>query len=202
MTGLSLWFTGLPCSGKTTLGDAVKRLHDARVREGGMGIAPMARLDGDRFRLECRGRFGFSADDRLRNLMLAAREANMLMAGGQVVACSFIVPTEDLRGAVSRTLAGRCLWIWTRCPLEVCEARDDKGMYAQARAGAREEFTGISAPFEPPRRADLVLDTHRYSVTTCAESVFHLLLNAMGRHHEAVLPLRSRPPHPLRPRAH
>lgn len=162
-----LWFTGLSGAGKTTTA-----LHlFQRLKEEGR---PVELLDGDAVRAAiCRG-LGFSREDRMENIRRIAYVAGLLSRHGVTVIVSAITPYREMREHVRRTLPGY-VEIYARCPLEICEARDVKGLYAKARRNEIDRFTGISDPYEEPESADLVIDTHRDAVESNAERVLQWL---------------------------
>lgn len=155
MSGKTIWFTGLSGSGKSTLADALKKILEERGY-------PAVLLDGDVLRGGINRDLGFSAMDRAENIRRASEIAKILNDLDHVVFAAFITPVESLRKAV-RSVFGpsEFVEIFLDCPLSVCEARDPKGIYAKARRGIIKEFTGISAPFQPPESADLTVDTDR-----------------------------------------
>jgi adenylyl-sulfate kinase len=151
--GATVWFTGLPASGKSTISAAV----EARLmREG----RPAYRLDGDNLRHGVCGDLGFSAEDRDRNVRRTAEVARLFADAGLVAIVSIVSPYEDARRA-ARELHERdglrFVEVFVNTPLEECERRDPKGLYARARAGEVRDFTGVDAPYEPPAAADLEL---------------------------------------------
>ncbi len=164
-----LWFTGLSGSGKSTLAHGVEaRLH-AR------GCRTFA-FDGDNVRHGLCADLGFSPEDRAENIRRIGEMAKLFVDAGIIAITAFISPFRRDRDAVRRKVGpGDFLEIYCRCPLEVCEARDVKGLYRKARAGQIPEFTGISSPYEPPERPELVIDTHLTSVEEGVDQVIALL---------------------------
>ena len=151
-----LWLSGLSGAGKTTIADALaKRLRDMGER--------VEVLDGDRMREIFNDDLGFSQEDRARNLQRAVSLAQVLQSHGIIVIASFITPLEEHRSMISEELS-QVMHIFVEASLDVCEARDVKGLYKKARAGEIKEFTGISSTFERPAHADIILDTHAQSV--------------------------------------
>ena len=153
--GLTVFFTGLSGSGKSTLARA---LVDALVEDGRRRVTV---LDGDLVRQVLSAGLGFSRADRDLNVRRIGWVAAEVSRHGGVAVCAPIAPYAATRAAVRRevTAVGDFLLVHVATPLEVCEARDRKGLYAKARAGLIPEFTGISDPYEVPEDADLVLDT-------------------------------------------
>ena len=169
----TLWLVGLSGAGKTTLALATR---DALVARG--HPAPML-LDGDVLRRGLCADLGFSLGDRAEQLRRTREVAKLFNLHGVPVIAALISPLEADRALTRQRLQDTgFLEIYVRCPLEICEARDPKGLYHQARRGLVPEFTGISSPFEEPKRADLVLPTHELSVEACVEQ----LLDALDSH--------------------
>jgi adenylyl-sulfate kinase len=158
----TVWLTGLSGSGKTTIAaELEKRLIEA-------GHACFV-LDGDNIRHGLNRDLGFSPNDRRENIRRVAEVAKLFNDAGLFVITAFISPYREDRGA-AREIVGhdRFIEVHLNAGLAVCEQRDPKGLYARARAGQIAEFTGISAPYEPPVAADVTIDT---GVTSVAESV-------------------------------
>lgn len=153
--GAVVWFTGLPGSGKSTLAQELEQ----RLFVAGLNTYV---LDGDNVRHGLCRDLGFSAPDRAENIRRIGEVANLFLDAGIIVLAAFISPAQIEREKV-RTLVGadRFIEIYCRCPIEICESRDEKGNYAKARAGLITNFTGISAPYQVPEQPDLILDTDR-----------------------------------------
>lgn len=152
--GATLWLTGLPSSGKSTIAAA------AEARLVGSG-RPALRLDGDNLRHGLNGDLGFSAADRAENVRRTAHAAALLAEAGVVAVASLVSPYLRDRAVVRALHAERGVpffEIHVSTPLEECERRDTKGLYARARAGELTGMTGIDDPYEPPPAAELVLD--------------------------------------------
>lgn len=163
-----LWFTGLSGSGKSTLAHAVeKALYEKQCRT--------FVLDGDNIRHGLNKNLGFSPEDRAENIRRIGEVAKLFMQAGVIVMTAFISPYRDDRDRVRAICDGRFVEVYVKCDLAVCEARDTKGLYKKARAGEVKEFTGISAPYEEPLNAELVVDTAKESVEESAERVLALL---------------------------
>ena len=160
-----LWFTGLSGAGKSTIANALeKRLH-------AMGRHTYL-LDGDNVRHGLNKDLGFTDADRVENIRRVAEAARLFVDAGLIVMVSFISPFRSER-RMARDLfdAGEFIEIFVDTPLEVCEARDPKGLYGKARAGLIANFTGINSAYEPPERAELRLDTSKSQPEALAESV-------------------------------
>lgn len=164
--GLMVWFTGLSGSGKSTVAIALEReLHKRGI---------LCRiLDGDNIRSGINNNLGFSEEDRVENIRRIAEVSKLFVDTGVVTIAAFISPNNDLR-RMACDIVGEddFVEVYVNTPLEVCEQRDVKGLYARARRGEVKNFTGISAPFEAPEHPDLCLDT---SVLSLEESVNRLL---------------------------
>ncbi len=153
-----LWFTGLSGSGKSTLAHAVEeRLHQ-------IGCRTLV-LDGDNVRHGLCGDLGFSDADRVENIRRVGEVSRLFVEAGLIVLTAFISPFKEDRNKV-RSLIGDCdfIEIYCRSPLEVCEARDVKGLYKKARAGLIKNFTGVSSPYEVPDSPEIVIDTANVSL--------------------------------------
>lgn len=161
-----VWFTGLSGSGKSTIAIALEReLH----RRGMLCRI----LDGDNIRSGINNNLGFTEADRVENIRRIAEVSRLFIDTGVITIAAFISPNSDIR-EMAADIIGRddFLEIYVSTPLEACEHRDVKGLYAKARKGEIKNFTGISAPFEAPAHPALTLDT---SVLTLEESVQKLL---------------------------
>ena len=160
--GCVLWFTGLSGAGKTTLACEVERqLHAAGALTG--------RLDGDVVRDGLNSDLGFSPEARAENIRRVTEVANIMTMSGVVVLVAAISPySKDRAAARARLGDGRFFLIHVATPIEVCEARDPKGLYQKARAGEIPDFTGISAPYEAPPSPDLVVTTEKTLPETAA----------------------------------
>jgi len=165
--GFTLWFTGLACSGKSVLADALA--EDLKKR--GMKVE---RLDGDVVRKSLTRDLGFSDDDRRMNIERVTFVAKLLTRNGVAVLASFISPFNDIR-EYSRKEIGSYILVYVKCPIEVCEQRDMKGMYTKARAGEIKQFTGIDSPFEEPDKADIIVDTYKQTIEESKEIILKTL---------------------------
>ena len=165
--GFTLWFTGLACSGKTVLANAVAE----ELRKKGMKVE---RLDGDIVRKSLTRDLGFTDEDRRMNIERVTFVAKLLTRNGVAVLASFISPFNDIR-AYSREEIGDYILVYVKCSLEECEKRDVKGMYAKARAGEIKEFTGIDSPFEEPNGADIIVETDEQTVEESKQIILKAL---------------------------
>jgi adenylylsulfate kinase len=164
-----VWFTGLSGAGKSTLAHAVEEeLHQ-------LGCRTLV-LDGDNVRHGLCADLGFSANDRTENIRRIGEMAKLFVEAGIVVLTAFISPLRSDRARVRELIGdGDFIEIYVSCPLEVCESRDEKGMYKKARAGLIEEFTGISSPYEEPEHPELMVDTAVQDIAASVQQVLALL---------------------------
>ncbi|SDJ02607.1 adenylyl-sulfate kinase [Natribacillus halophilus] len=151
--GFVLWFTGLSGSGKSTLANAVDRYFHEHGYQSYV-------LDGDNVRHGLNQDLGFSPEDREENIRRIGEVAHLFVKAGTIVSTAFISPYESDRAKARALLPeGRFIEVFVDCPLETCEERDPKGLYKKARAGEIPSFTGINAPYEPPRQPEVTLKT-------------------------------------------
>ena len=168
--GVMVWFTGLSGSGKSTVALGVEReLHKRGI---------LCRiLDGDNIRSGINKNLGFSADDRKENIRRIAEIGKLFVDTG-VTLSAFISPTNESRHMASEIIgADDFREVYVSTPLEVCEQRDVKGLYARARRGEIKDFTGVSAPFEVPEHPALTLDTSVLTLEESVNKVLELILN-------------------------
>ncbi|NCQ36182.1 adenylyl-sulfate kinase [bacterium] len=164
-----LWFTGLSGAGKSTLAQAVEQ---ALFKKG----AHTYILDGDNIRFGLNRDLGFSPEDRTENIRRIGEVAKLMMDAGTICLTAFISPyIVDRKTARDITPEGKFIEVYTKCSLEECENRDPKGLYKKARAGEIPQFTGISAPYEAPENAELVVETDKHDVAACVEQVLAYL---------------------------
>lgn len=167
--GVMLWFTGLSGSGKSTVAIALERELQKR------GLLCRI-LDGDNIRTGINANLGFSADDRRENIRRVAEVAKLFVDTGIITIAAFVSPTEDLRNLAQRIIGKDDFKeIFISTPIEECERRDVKGLYARARRGEVKNFTGISAPFEAPQHPALSLDTSKLSLEESVAQLLQLL---------------------------
>jgi adenylyl-sulfate kinase len=170
--GFVVWLTGVPCAGKSTLAGALAvRLRNDAVGLGGRGLEV---LDGDEFRRELGQELGFSRAHRDLNVRRLGYVAGLLARNGVSVIVAAVSPYRKARDDVRARIPG-FVEVHVHCPPAVCEARDVKGMYAQARAGNIANFTGVSDPYEPPENPEISLDTSVVSVDEAVTQISNLL---------------------------
>ncbi len=168
--GMMVWFTGLSGSGKSTIAMGVEReLHKRGI---------LCRiLDGDNIRAGINSNLGFSAEDRMENIRRIAEIGKLFVQTGIVTLACFVSPTQDVR-RLARDIIGEedFMEVYVSTPLEECERRDVKGLYARARKGEVKEFTGISAPFEVPENPMLEIDTSFLSLEESVRRVVEMIM--------------------------
>ncbi len=164
-----LWFTGLSGSGKSTVADLVEQRLQA------LGKRTML-LDGDNVRHGLNRDLGFTDEDRVENIRRIGEVSRLMVEAGLITLVSFISPFRSERRMARELLdEGEFFEIFVDAPLEVCEARDPKGLYRKARAGKLPNFTGIDSPYEPPQAPELRLPADRLDAEALAERVIELL---------------------------
>ena len=167
MKGVTVWFTGLPCSGKTTIAN---KLADILKNRG----FRVERLDGDIIREELTSDLGFSRKDRDENIKRVTFVAKLLTRNDVIVLATFISPYRERRNK-SRKEIDDFLEVYVKCPVEECIKRDVKGMYKKALEGKIKGFTGIDDPYEEPIEPDLILETNKEKVEESVDKVLLLL---------------------------
>lgn len=169
--GLTLFFTGLSGAGKSTLANALQ------IKLLEVGDRPVTLLDGDIVRKNLSSELGFSREHRDLNVQRIGFVASEITKNRGIAICAPIAPYDGVRRDVRRMVeqVGTFLLIHVSTPLDVCEQRDRKGLYAKARAGVVKNFTGISDPYEEPTDAELVLDTSQRSVSAAVQDILLLL---------------------------
>ena len=156
--GMMLWFTGLSGSGKSTVAIALERELHSR------GLLCRI-LDGDNIRSGINNNLGFSAEDRVENIRRIAEVGRLFVDTGIITIAAFISPNNQLREMAAEIIGkDDFVEVFVSTPLEECEKRDVKGLYAKARRGEIKNFTGISAPFEAPEHPEITLDTSKLPV--------------------------------------
>jgi len=167
--GAVIWFTGLSASGKSTIAHFVeKQLH----RQGCSTYV----FDGDNVRHGLCSDLSFSSENRAENIRRIGEMVKLFVDAGIIAITAFISPYRKDRQRLRSLFSNKqFLEIYVDCPSEVCAARDQKGIYAKAKAGVIKEFTGISAPYEPPEKPDLVIRSYRQDVKAAAGLVINLI---------------------------
>lgn len=169
-TARVIWLTGLSGSGKSTIAEGLERKlykYDFLTQI----------LDGDNIRTGINKNLGFSELDRLENIRRIAEVSKLFLNCGIITVNSFVSPTNDVRELAKEIIGENdFVEIFINCPLEICEQRDVKGLYAKARKGEIKDFTGISAPFEAPVAPSLEIKSNELSIEESIESVFSFIL--------------------------
>jgi adenylylsulfate kinase len=167
-SGITVWFTGLPSSGKTTIAGALER----RLLADGFAVEA---LDGDVIRTHLTRDLGFSREDRDENVRRVGFVAELLSRHGVVVLCSLVSPYRAARDEVRARHRGRFFEVYVSTPPEVCAQRDVKGLYARARAGEVTGMTGVDDPYEPPLAPELEIPAHLRTLEESVETVWNAL---------------------------
>jgi adenylylsulfate kinase len=167
--GCTIWFTGLPCSGKTTI---ARQLEMVLVKKGYNAFV----LDGDNIRHGLNKNLGFSPEDRHENIRRIGEVSRLFSIATVITLTSFISPyRKDRDWARSLCKNEEFIEAFVDCPLEECEKRDVKGMYAKARVGEISEYTGVSAPYEPPINPEIILKTKEESIKESVDKIVNYL---------------------------
>ncbi|MGK0638838.1 adenylyl-sulfate kinase [Schleiferia thermophila] len=161
-----IWLTGLPGSGKSTIALALQN----RLSEKGI---PAVVLDGDDLRQGLNSNLGYTDEDRLENARRAAHVADLLRRQGIWAIAALITPREPMRQLATRIIGTEhCVLVHVKASVETCSKRDPKGLYQKAKKGFISNFTGVSAPFDPPAAPDLTLDTEMYDLTQTVDHLY------------------------------
>jgi adenylyl-sulfate kinase len=164
---LTLWFSGLPCSGKTTI---AKELLRVMKNKGYSAI----HLDGDEIRKGLSADLDFSDKGISENLRRVSHVAQLFNEKGDIVIASFVTPKSIHREMIKKNI-NNLKTVYVRCSLKECEKRDVKGMYKKARRGEIKNFIGVSSPFEPPKQSDIVIDTEKQGISESVRKILDLL---------------------------
>ena len=164
-----IWFTGLSGSGKSTVSVALeKALFEAGKQT--------YRLDGDNVRHGLNKNLGFSPEDRQENIRRIGEVGKLMVDSGAITVTAFISPYKQDRDNVRQLFEEQeFIEVYTQCSIETCEQRDPKGLYKKARTGEIPEFTGISAPYEPPENPEIIIDTEDNSVEASVNQILNYL---------------------------
>ena len=171
---LVVWLTGLSGSGKTSI---AKWLEKALFDKGILSQL----LDGDNIRMGISQNLGFSAEDREENIRRIAEVSKLFMDCGIVTINCFVSPMQAMRD-LAREIVGNSdfIEVYVDTPLNLCEQRDVKGLYKKARSGEIKNFTGVSAPYEAPENADLVIKTENRSIEDCGEELLNMIIDKIS----------------------
>jgi len=165
--GFTVWFTGIPCCGKTTIADQVAivlKKKDYTVE----------RLDGDVVRLGLTSNLGFSKKDRDENIRRVTFVAKKLTRNNVIVLATFVSPYREQRRNARKEIE-RFVEVYVRCPVEICMKRDVKGMYQKALEGKIKHFTGVDDPYEEPEHPELIVNTDTESIEESVKKVLHTI---------------------------
>lgn len=165
--GVTVWFTGLPCCGKTTIANRVAKI----LREDGYKIE---RLDGDIVRKNLSSDLGFTKQDRNENIKRVTFVAKLLTRNGVIVLATFVSPYIERRQKTREEIID-FIEVYVKAPIEVCMERDVKGMYQKALAGEIKNFTGVDDPYEEPLDPELVLYTDKETIEESAQKVLNVM---------------------------
>ena len=167
--GVTIWLTGLSGSGKSTI---AAELEHALLENGHQAYI----LDGDNIRHGLNKNLGFSPEDRSENIRRIGEVAKLFTDANIITITAFISPyRQDRENARKLQKNGEFIEVYVKCPLEVCEQRDTKGLYKKARAGEVKEFTGISAPYEEPLNHEITIDTSKMPVEESTRAILKYL---------------------------
>ncbi len=166
-TGFTLWFTGLSGAGKTT----ITHILENKLKENGLKVEV---LDGDVVRTHLSKGLGFSKEDRDANIRRIGFVANLLERNGVIVITAAISPYREIRDEV-RKMHDNFVEVYAKCPLEVVEKRDVKGLYKKARSGEIPQFTGVSDPYEEPLNPEIVVETNKQTPEESANAILNWL---------------------------
>ena len=165
--GFTVWFTGLPCCGKTTIADHIALF----LKKKGYVVE---RLDGDVIRQGLTRDLGFSKKDRDENIRRVTCIATLLTRNGIIVLTTFVSPYREQRRNARKEI-GTFIEVYVRCPVEICMKRDVKGMYQKAQQGTIKHFTGVDDPYEEPEHPELILDTDKETIEESVKKVLDSL---------------------------
>jgi adenylyl-sulfate kinase len=166
-SGITLWFTGIPASGKSAI---AREVRDLLANRG----LPVELLDGPEVRQSLSRGLGFTREDREENVRRIGYVAKLLSRNGVIAICASVSPYRATREEIRQHVTN-FVEIYVECPIQVAEQRDTEGLYARARAGVIEDFTGVSDPYEPPERPEVHIRSHEESVATAATKVVKTL---------------------------
>lgn len=160
-----VWFTGLPASGKSTIAHTLEKV----LFESGIKVYV---LDGDNIRKGLNADLGFSPDERSENLRRISEVAKLFVDAGIILLAAFVSPYRKDREFIKEKIGKEYfIEVYIKCPVEVCEKRDIKGMYQKAKEGIIKDYTGVSAPYEEPESPDLVIETDKLSIEEAVEKI-------------------------------
>lgn len=164
-----IWFTGLPASGKSTIAHTLEKvLFDHGIK--------VYILDGDNIRRGLNADLGFSPDERRENLRRISEVAKLFVDAGIILLAAFVSPYRKDREFIKEKIGKEdFIEVYVKCPVDICEKRDPKGMYLKAKSGIIKDYTGVSAPYEEPESPDLVIETDKLSIKEAVQKVLNYL---------------------------
>jgi len=165
--GFTVWFTGLPCCGKTTI---AKKVYEILTKKG----YKVKHLDGDLVRKDLTADLGFSKKDRDENIRRVSNLAKDLTKNDIIVLATFVSPYRQRREKTRKEI-GNYFEIYVKCPVEICIKRDVKGMYKKALSGEIKNFTGVDDPYEEPKNPELIIESDKETVDKSVEKVLKKL---------------------------
>jgi adenylyl-sulfate kinase len=177
----TIWLTGLPCSGKTTIANALNDKLNSSMTHGRFVC-----LDGDDLRTKLNSDLGFTEEDRKENLRRVGHIAQLFNDKRLNALCSFVSPTESLREAALSNIDNVYL-VYVDCSAKTCAERDVKGMWAKAKSGEIPMFTGYSAPYDIPKNPTLTVNTELFSIDQCVNQIIFFISN-LGEDYELGMP--------------
>lgn len=166
-SGITLWFTGIPSSGKSAI---ARETRDLLARRG----LPVELLDGPEVRQSLSRGLGFTREDREENVRRIGYVAKLLSRNGVIAICAAVSPYRATRDEI-RAHVTNFVEIWVDCPVPVAEQRDSEGLYARARAGVIDDFTGVSDPYEPPAKPEVHIRSDQETIASAAKKVVKTL---------------------------
>jgi adenylyl-sulfate kinase len=173
--GCVVWLTGLSGAGKSSI---ARELERALITLGERACI----LDGDKIRNGLSSDLTFSPQDREENVRRISQVAKLFAEAGNICIVAMISPYRDHRREARRVLPqGRFVEVYINAPVEICEQRDPKGLYARARAGEIKDFTGVSAPYEPPEKPEIELHTDQTTIADSVDKIMHYLMTSVGK---------------------
>ena len=167
-TGFTLWFTGLSGAGKSTITNILEK----NLKDNGLNVEI---LDGDIVRNNLSKGLGFSKEDRDTNIRRIGFVADLLSRNGVIVITAAISPYKNIRDEVREMHSARFVEVFAKCPLEIVEQRDVKGLYKKARTGEIPQFTGVSDPYEEPINPEIIVETNTQTPEESAERIINWL---------------------------
>lgn len=174
-TAKVLWFTGLSGSGKSTIAEALEK----KLFAEGFFVQV---LDGDNIRTGISNNLSFTAEDRTENIRRIAEVSKLFVNAGIITLNSFVSPTNAIRQQAKDIIGEQdFIEIFVNTPIEICEQRDVKGLYAKARKGEIKNFTGIDAPFEAPTNPEVEVKTEHLSIEESVENVFNQIIKKISK---------------------